>query len=139
MAFIYKTDLLSYIDESTVNQLTDNTDSYVEDAILSAQDRIFEKISPRFDLAVEFAMVGAARNRSLLKHCVSLSIYYLFQRLYTDILPEGRVEAMSEAEKWLNDTYEGKIQVSLTKNNETKQTGWPLKWGSELKKGSANY
>lgn len=139
MAFIAKSDLYSYVDQSTIDQLTDNNDTFVDDAILSAQDRITEKISPRFDLAAEFALTGAARNRSLLKHCINLSIYYLFQRLYTDIVPDGRVEAMSEAERWLNDTYEGKIQVTLTKNNEASETGWPLRWGSELKKGSANY
>ena len=139
MAFLAKSDLLSYIDESTIDQLTDNTDSYVDDAILTAEDRIREKIQPRFDLVTEYAKTGTDRNRSLMKHCINLSIYYLFQRLYTDILPEGRIEAMSEAEKWLDDAYKGVIMLDLTKNDEENETGWPLRWGSATKKGSQNY
>ena len=36
--------------------------------------------TPRFDMDVEFAKTGSARNRSLLKQAISLSIYYLFQK-----------------------------------------------------------
>lgn len=139
MAFIVKADLYNYIDQSTIDQLTDATDQFVEDAILSAEDRIREKISPRFDLDVEFAKTGSNRNRSLLKHCINLTIYNLFQRLYTDILPEGRVEAMETAEKWLNDAYQGKIQLDLTPANEPNGTGSAIRWGSALKKGPQNY
>jgi len=139
MAFIDKTDLLRYIDESTIDQLTDNTDAYVVEAIKDAEERITEKISPRVDIAAELAKVDPDRNRSLLKHCINLSIYYLFERLYTDVLPEGRTQGMETAETWLEDVYNGKINVSLDKKDEDNQEGWPLRWGSDIKKGSQNY
>ena len=139
MAFIDKTDLLRYIDESTIDQLTDNTDAYVVEAIKDAEERITEKISPRVDIAAELAKVDPDRNRSLLKHCINLSIYYLFERLYTDVLPEGRTQGMETAETWLEDVYNGKINVSLDKKDEDSQEGWPLRWGSDTKKGSQNY
>lgn len=139
MAFIDKTDLLRYIDESTIDQLTDNTDAYVVEAIKDAEERITEKISPRVDIAAELAKVDPDRNRSLLKHCINLSIYYLFERLYTDVLPEGRTQGMETAETWLEDVYNGKINVSLDKKDEDNQEGWPLRWGSDTKKGSQNY
>ena len=139
MAFIVKADLLRYIDESTVDQLTDNNDTLVDEAIKDAEERITEKISPRVDTAAEFAKVDPDRNRSLLKHCINLSIYYLFERLYTDVLPEGRTQGMETSEQWLNDVYEGKINVSLDKKDEANQEGWPLRWGSSTKKGSQNY
>jgi len=139
MAFIDKTDLLRYIDESTIDQLTDNNDALVVEAIKDAEERITEKISQRVDTVSELSKIDPDRNRSLLKHCINLSIYYLFERLYTDVLPEGRVQGMETAEKWLEDVYGGKINVSLDKNDEENQQGWPLRWGSNQKKGSQNY
>lgn len=139
MAFIVKTDLLAYIDLSTIDQITDGTDLYVTEAIKDAEERITEKISPRYDMDTELNRVGAARQRSLLKHCINLSIFYLFQRLYTDVLPEGRVEAKDEAEQWLDDVYNGNLNVSLATNDEPNEQGYPLRWGSDTKKGDQTW
>lgn len=139
MAFLIKADLLNYIDESTIDQLTDGDDAIVTDAIKDAEERVTEKISQRVDTAAEFAKVDPARNRSLLKHCVNLSIYYLFERLYTDVLPEGRVQAMQTAEAWLDDIAKGNIVVNMDKTDEAAQSGWPIRWGSYPKKDSQNY
>lgn len=139
MAFIVKTDLLAYIDLSIIDQITDGTDLYVTEAIKDAEERITEKISPRYDMDTELNRVGAARQRSLLKHCINLSIFYLFQRLYTDVLPEGRVEAKDEAEQWLDDVYNGNLNVSLATNDEPNEQGYPLRWGSDTKKGDQTW
>jgi len=139
MAFLVKSDLLRYIDESTIDQITDNTDTYVDEAIKDAEERITERIGQRVDTAAEFAKTGTDRHRSLLKHCINLSIYYLFERLYTDVLPEGRVQGMEMAETWLGDIAAGNILVNLDKIDEANEAGWPIRWGSDTKKGSQNY
>tara|TARA_R110002020_G_scaffold3468_3_gene15426 strand:- start:5457 stop:5876 length:420 start_codon:yes stop_codon:yes gene_type:complete len=139
MAFLFKADLVRYIDEVQINQLTDSNDTIVSEAIADAEERINEMIGQRVDTATEFAKVGAARQRSLLKHAINLSIFYLFERLYTDVLPEGRVNGKEMAEAWLEDIAKGNILVNLTKVDETKQKGWPIRWGSQTKKGSQNY
>lgn len=139
MALLVKADLLSYIDLSTVDQLTDGNNTYVDEAIKDAQERIKERISQRIDVTTEFAKTGANRHRSLLKHAISITIYYLFQRLYTDVLPDGRVEAYNAAEKWLDEVNTAKITTTLTKVDETNKKGWSIKWGSEPKKSSQNY
>jgi phage gp36-like protein len=139
MAFIVKADLLRYIDLSTIDQLTDSNDTYVTESIKDAEERIREKISPRFNMDTELVKVDPDRNRSLLKHCINLSIFYLFQRLYTDVLPEGRIEGKEEAERWLDDVYKGDLNVDLDKNDEANEQGWPLRWGSATKKGSQNW
>jgi phage gp36-like protein len=139
MPFIVKSDLLTYIDESTIDQLTDGTDAHVDEAIKDAEERIREKISPRFDMDTELVKTGTNRQRSLLKHCINLTIFYLFQRLYTDVLPEGRVEGRDEAEQWLSDVYNGNLNVSLDKIDEANEQGWPLRWGSDTKKGDQTW
>jgi phage gp36-like protein len=139
MAFIVKSDLVRYIDETTIDQLTDDDDTLVTEAIKDAEERISERIGQRVNTATEFAKSGANRQRSLLKHCISLAIYYLFERLYTDVLPEGRIQAMQYAEAWLEDVSKGKIVVNLTKVDEANQSGWPIRWGSQPKKDSQNY
>lgn len=139
MAFIDKTDLTRYVDSSTIDQLTDNDDTLVDEAILDAQDRVKEIIQARYDIDAEFAKLTTARNRSLLKHTINIAIYFLFQRLYTNVLPEGRIEAFEQAETWLKDVYAGRVMVDMTKNDETNEEGWPLRWGSNTKKGSQDW
>ena len=121
MAFLFKADLVRYIDEVQINQLTDSNDTIVSEAIADAEERINEMIGQRVDTATEFAKVGAARQRSLLKHAINLSIFYLFERLYTDVLPEGRVNGKEMAEAWLEDIAKGNILVNLAKVDETKR------------------
>ena len=96
MAFIIKTDLYRYLEQSTIDQLTDSTDSIVTEAIADAEDRIREKISPRYNLT-------------------------------------------TEAEKWLDDVFKGRLNVTLTTNDEAKEQGWPLRWGSQTKKGNQSF
>ena len=139
MAFIVKADLLTYIDEAVIDQLTDDNDSYVTEVIKDAETRIKERISARFDTTVELAKTGGNRNRSLLKCCINLAIYYLFERLYTDVIPEGRTQGMTAAEKWLDDAISGNIQSGLTEVDAAATQGWSIRWGSETKKGSQNY
>jgi phage gp36-like protein len=139
MAFIFKTDLTRYLEADTIDQLTDSTDTIVEEAIKDAEERIKEKISPRFNMVTEFAKTGTDRHRSLMKCCINLSIFYLFQRVHIDVLPEGRENAYEEAETWLNDVYKGKLNVDLATVDETKEKGWPLRWGSQTKKGNQSY
>lgn len=139
MAFINKTDLTRYLELETIDQLTDGTDSIVDEAILDAEERIKEKISPRFDMTTELAKTGTDRNRSLMKHCISLAIFNLFQRVHIDVLPEGRENAYAEAEKWLDDVYMGKVNVELATVDETNEKGWPIRWGSQTKRGNQSY
>ena len=139
MAFLDKSDVERGLDTYIIDELTDSNDLIVADAISDAEDRVREKISPRFDLDLEFAKVGAARNRSLLKHSIALTIYYLYERLNTRVLPEAKVTAWDLAESWLEDVYKGTITVTLETNDETAQKGWPLRWGSQPKKGNQTY
>ena len=139
MAFISKSDIENYLEAGTIDQITDSNDSIVDNAILDAEDRIREKISPRYNLDTEFAKTGVSRHRSLMKHCISLSIFFLFQRLYIDVLPEGRELAYDQAEAWLDGVYSGKLNVDLATNDEEAEQGWPIRWGSQKKKGNQGY
>ncbi len=139
MAFIDKTDIERYLEADTIDQLTDSNDATVNEAILDAEERIREKISPRYNMDVEYAKTGTDRSRSLMKHCINLAIYFLFERLYIDVLPEGRVVAYNEAEKWLDDVYEGRLNVTLATNDDDNEEGWPFRWGSQPKKGNQTY
>jgi len=139
MAFIIKTDLYRYLEQSTIDQLTDSTDSIVTEAIADAEDRIREKISPRYNLTTEYAKTGTNRHRGLMKCAINLAIFNLFQRVHIDVLPEGREFAHQEAEKWLDDVFKGRLNVTLTTNDEAKEQGWPLRWGSQTKKGNQSF
>mgnify|MGYP003651414783 CR=1 FL=1 len=139
MAFLDKTDVERGLDAYVIDQLTDTDDAIVTEAIQDAEQRIREKISPRFDMDVEFAKTGATRQRSLLKHAIALTIYYLYERLNTNVLPEAKVISYQMAEQWLNDVYEGRIVSGLATVDEENQTGWPLRWGSQPKKGNQTY
>lgn len=139
MAFINKADVSRYLDVSTIDQLTDGNDTLVDEAILDAQDRVEEIIQARYDMNAEFAKTGTARHRSLLKHTINITIYFLFQRLYTNVIPEGRIEAWEQAEIWLRDVFAGRVMVDMDKLDETNEQGWPLRWGSNTKKGSQDW
>lgn len=139
MAFFTKTDVERALDTYVIDELTDTNNTYVTDAISDAEQRVREKIGPRYNLDVEFAKTGANRHRSLLKHAIAISIYYLYERLNTRVLPEAKVTAWENAEIWLSDVYKGRVSVDLTPNDEPNQKGWSLRWGSQPRKGNQTY
>lgn len=132
MAFIEKADLEKYMTTTDLAQITGGDDTIIDTAVDDAIEHITEKLRQRYDMASEFAKTSPNRHRSLLKHTIGVVLYYLCERIAFDALPENRVVAFENANKWANDGASGKIQLSLDKIPD-KESGTPIRYGHASK------
>lgn len=129
MALLSQTDLEIYIDPRELQQITDNNGLVVPEAIEDAEEFVKEFLRHRIDVDVEFAKTGTDRNRSLLKHVSAVAIYFINQRIPTDVVPEARGVAYEEAVDWCKDIQKGLRQTSLTEKDPENKEGYNITWG----------
>lgn len=134
MSFLIKDDLLSYMESEEIEQITDGDDSIIDTVIQDSEEFGAELLRQRYDVPFEYAKTGTDRNSQLLKQLTAIAIFYLSERLPTNILPEARFLAYERAEKWLNDVAKGFRMVNLKQISPETQTGFHIRYGN--KKGN---
>jgi phage gp36-like protein len=131
---VLKDDILNYIDSDDLQQITESDDSIIDVSILDAEQIGSEYLINRFDIDFEYSQTGTARNSSLLKHLTAIALFFLFERLNTNILPESRSGAYDRAIQWLKDVRDQKIQTNLKeKTAPENEKGFGIRWGSTEK------
>ena len=133
MAFIEEADLLNYIDERELGQITDESVTVIPEAVKDAIEYMSEMLRHRFDMAVEFAKVSPDRNRQLLKQTIAVTLYYINERIPTNVLPESREIAFENANNWLIQVQKGERQTDLTPIDAEEGVGHNISFGSHTK------
>ena len=132
MAFIEQTDLEKYVTTEDLNQITEGDQTVIDAAVDDAIEHVSEKLRQRYDMDLEFAKVAPNRHRTLLKHTIAVTLYFLCERIAFDQLPENRVLAYKNANEWADGCAAGKIQPSLQQLAEPER-GVSIRYGSAAK------
>jgi phage gp36-like protein len=129
--FIDKSDILNYIDEDTLDAITGSDDAIITSAISDSEELVSDYLKHRFIIADDLAKTAGDRNRSLVKCVVSLSIFNIFERLPSNVVPEARQESYDRAITWLKDIQKGTLDVNLTRKDP--QQGYNIKFNPGTK------
>lgn len=130
MAFIEQSDLERYIDPYDLNQIIQDDATVVPGAIDDGVEYAKEKLRQRFDVEFEFAQELGDRNNQLLKQTIAVVLFYICERLPTDVLPENRENAFIRADEWLSNCGSGKIMPNLQTLDDENQVGLSIRHGS---------
>ena len=133
MAFIVETDLEKYIHPDELAQIVDSDATIVPEAIKDAIEYAKEYLRNRFDVEVDFAKESPDRNRQLLKQTIAVCIFYINERIPTNVLPESREFSFERANDWFKSVQDGKRQTTLTPIDAVEKTGENIIWGSKTK------
>lgn len=133
MAFITQTDLEVYIDQIELDQISNGNTNVIPEAIKDAEEYSAEMLRQRYDMAVEYAKTGDDRNRQLLKNTTAIAIYYINQRIPTNVQPEARAIAYEDAVNWLKEVAAGLRMVDMEQLDAENSKGYAIRWGSKTK------
>ena len=139
MAYIDRTDIEAYMESMEIDQIIDGDSTIIDTAISDAEEFCAEKVRQRFDMPLEYAKTGADRNRQMLKTVVSVTLFYLSERLVTNNIPESRFLAYERAMEWLDEVGSGKRMVDMEAISSEDQTGWSIRWGASTPKNENFY
>ncbi len=102
MDFITKEDYYSRITSDILDQITNKEDTLLDNPEADAAALITDKIGFKYNVRGELGKTGAARNRSLVRWIVTISLYYLYGRIMGDDVPERIVKDYNDVIAELN-------------------------------------
>ncbi len=112
-AFIEKADYLLNITDHRINQIIEDTDAILDDAEDTAIAVVKDALKARYDVDSIFATVGAARPKNVMLWVKRLAIYYIYDRIPDDLVPERVVKNYNEVMDHLEAISDGKRSVDL--------------------------
>lgn len=145
--FITKEELGSSMYGYQIEQITENDDNIVLQAISAATEEIRSYLTGnnmkqwldgriRYDVDAIFEAEGTARNPLILAHTKTLTKWHIVELCNADVIYEQAKERYDRSIKWLNQLAKGEVTLStlpkLTEEN-TSETKEPFQYGSRKK------
>lgn len=88
MDYLQVADYLLFITESALRKLIRDNNCKLDDAQRMAYGYIREKLSARYQIDLELSKRGDERNPSMIRWMAVISVYYLYQSVPDDEIPE---------------------------------------------------
>ena len=88
MNFLTLSDYLVFITQGALQKILRDNDMKMTDAERMAYGHIYEKLSVSFDLDAEIQKSGTDRNPALVRWMAVLAIYYIYQSVPDNEIPE---------------------------------------------------
>jgi len=136
MIFLTITDFLLKISDDIRNQITGSDDAVLDDAEIHAMAVIQDALYQKYDLDAEFAKTGDNRHKNLLRWMLNLALYFLYERIPDNQVPERVVKNYDDTVIEIKNIEIGKRNTSLAKltreDNGRKETN--VRWGSNKKR-----
>lgn len=132
MQFLLTTDFDGIIGGSTFTQLRGTADADLdkaEELALSELDPLYSN----FDIPGELIKTGTSRSALLVRLCVHITAYYLFNKVEDDDIPQRIIDNYLQALKDIRDIATGKLSSTLG-TITSDDTGLPksnYRWGSD--------
>jgi len=131
MQYININDLLTVIDQTTLNVVTGNNNALISAMEQNAVEEMTAYLSVRHDAQKIFS--NPANLPKVVKmYLIDMILYHLHTRVSPDHIPELRAERYKNAINWLEKVADGFINPSLPVKND-KTTSTPLRYGSGKK------
>lgn len=130
--YILPDDYKPYITDGRKNQIIGNDttilDTVEETAIQEVKDALF----PKYDVDSIFAKTGTARDKQVVRWCVVLAVYFIYERVPDIQIPEKIRLAYEEVRLTLEAIEDGKKSVMLpVATDEEDVIKTKFRWGSQ--------
>jgi len=113
MIFLTKNDFEGQIKTHTLDRITGNDDTVLDQPELFAISEMQGFLKPRFDVAAIFAATGSARSPIIVMFAVDMLLYHLYSRLDPSQIPQIRIDRYENAVEYLNMVAGGKLSPDL--------------------------
>lgn len=111
--FISKPDYYIGKRQTLIDQITDDDDTILDDAEQWAIDTVRDHLFQHFDVDTIFEQEAEDRNTRVVKWCIDLVLYRIYDRVDDDFVPESVVKNYDETMAKLEAIAGGNMPVDL--------------------------
>jgi phage gp36-like protein len=122
MSFITENDYPERLKATNLDAMCEGDEVIRLGAEETAVAIVAQYLFQRYDTTLIFAQTGTNRNRALVAMCVSIALYYLYQRLPKRQLPDWVLRDYENALDFLDKVSDGKITMDLPRKLTQQQT-----------------
>ena len=112
--FLTIKDYLVFITEGVLKKIVRDNDTKLTDSERMAYGYIYEKLSGRFNIDLEIARRGEDRNPALVRWMAVLAIYYIYQSVPDEEIPERVRQNYEDAIAEIQRVASGKDNSTLS-------------------------
>lgn len=112
--FLTIKDYLVFITEGVLKKIVRDNDTKLTDSERMAYGYIYEKLSGRFNIDLEMARRGEDRNPALVRWMAVLAIYYIYQSVPDEEIPERVRQNYEDAITEIQRVASGKDNSTLS-------------------------
>lgn len=112
--FLTIKDYLVFITEGVLRKIVRDNDTKLTDSERMAYGYIYEKLSGRFNIDLEMARRGEDRNPALVRWMAVLAIYYIYQSVPDEEIPERVRQNYEDAITEIQRVASGKDNSTLS-------------------------
>lgn len=134
MDFLTIEDMIGMIRSNRLDQITDEDDALVNDAINDAVAMVNNYLFQHFDTDQIFSQEGEQKDRKVTRWCKYLAIYYIYDRIEDELIPERVQKNYEHTMKTLEKIAQAKMPVDLPRRADKTPTETRTRWGSEPKR-----
>ena len=141
MVFLTQDDFKLKLSTDILNQIIQLNNSILDDGELQAIAMVEDDLSPNFDTEIELAKTGDDRHKNLIRWILNLTLYFVYERIPDDQVPERVVKNYDDTVKELEMIARGKKNTTLERvtDSETNETHTTFRAGSNPMRGHEPY
>lgn len=130
--FITASDYKMKITDNRLNMIIESDNSLLDDAELTAIAVVKDFLYSRYDVDTIFGTTGAARPRQVVRWCINIALYYIYERIPDKLTPDRIKDNYDYTLSVLLDISDGKKAVDLPHKVDSDSVPVSkFRWGSQ--------
>lgn len=113
MSLLQKSDLQTFIRTYRLDEITDDNDAVIDAAIADAEAMVIDNLHATFDTSIIWNTTGNDRPKNVLVWIKYIALYYIYERVADDLVPERVIKNYEETIKTLRKIANGDLEVNL--------------------------
>jgi hypothetical protein len=123
------------ITDNRLNMIIEADSALLDDAESTAIAIIKDALYPYYDIDTIFTTAGTLRPAQVVRWVVSMSLYFLYERIPDKLVPDRVVQNYQDTKETLFQISDGKHSINLPRAvDEEGETKSKFRWGGETKR-----
>ncbi len=121
--FVTPDDYTPFIKAGNLDRLLEQDSTILEKAEATALATVRDSLDTYYDTDTIFAMTGDGRPQQVIRWVIVLALYYCYERLPANMMPERAKDNYQEVMAWLKEIERGEKPVNLPHRTKDDGTG----------------
>lgn len=134
MNFLQQSDYRTFINPELLSMLLAGDVDKLEESEGYAYGFIMSNLAARYNMQTEFSRSGAARNQTLVRWMLSLSVYFLHNTVADTDIPERVAKNYDDVRREIEAVASGKAVTDLLPLQKDGKVKTRFRWGSSPKR-----